>query len=68
MQARLSERLDVLQPVMMTLINELEAMCLVQRRPHPSDRRAVECTCWTRALSAFGRLSSSANERPPRGC
>ncbi len=41
-QARLSERLGVFKPVMVTLINELEAMGLVQRRPHPSDRRAVE--------------------------
>ncbi|WP_228637543.1 MarR family winged helix-turn-helix transcriptional regulator [Microtetraspora sp. AC03309] len=41
-QSRLSDRLRVFKPVMVTLVNELEAMGLAQRRPHPSDRRAVE--------------------------
>jgi DNA-binding MarR family transcriptional regulator len=41
-QARLSERLQVFKPVMVTLVNELEAMGLVERRAHPRDRRAVE--------------------------
>jgi DNA-binding MarR family transcriptional regulator len=41
-QARLSEQLEVFQPVMVTLVNELEAAGLVRRQPHPTDRRAVE--------------------------
>ncbi|MEV0162610.1 MarR family winged helix-turn-helix transcriptional regulator [Nonomuraea fuscirosea] len=41
-QSRLSERLSVFKPVMVTLVNELEAMGLAERRPHPRDRRAVE--------------------------
>lgn len=41
-QARLSERLGVFKPVMVTLVNELEAMGLVRRQPHPTDRRALE--------------------------
>lgn len=41
-QARLSEQLEVFQPVMVTLVNELEAAGLVRRAPHPSDGRAVE--------------------------
>lgn len=41
-QARLSEQLEVFQPVMVTLVNELETAGLVRRVPHPSDRRAVE--------------------------
>ncbi len=41
-QARLSERLGVFKPVMVTLVNELESMGLVRRVPHPHDRRAVE--------------------------
>jgi DNA-binding MarR family transcriptional regulator len=41
-QARLSERLGVFKPVMVTLVNELEAMGLVRRRAHPRDGRAVE--------------------------
>jgi len=42
MQARLSEQLEVFKPVMVTLINELEAAGWAERRPHPTDRRAVE--------------------------
>jgi DNA-binding MarR family transcriptional regulator len=41
-QARLSEQLTVFQPVMVTLVNELEALGLVERRPHPNDKRALE--------------------------
>jgi DNA-binding MarR family transcriptional regulator len=41
-QARLSERLDVFKPVMVTLVNELEELGLVRRRAHPRDRRAVQ--------------------------
>ncbi len=41
-QARLSEQLEVFQPVMVTLVNELEAAGLVRRAPHPDDRRAVD--------------------------
>jgi DNA-binding MarR family transcriptional regulator len=40
-QARLSERLNVFKPVMVTLVNELAEMGLVERRAHPHDRRAV---------------------------
>ena len=41
-QARLSEQLRVFQPVMVSVINTLENQSLVERRPHPTDRRAVE--------------------------
>jgi DNA-binding MarR family transcriptional regulator len=41
-QARLSEQLRVFQPVMVSVINALENESLVERRPHPTDRRAVE--------------------------
>lgn len=41
-QARLSDRLRVFKPVMVALVNELEAMGLAERRPHASDRRAME--------------------------
>jgi DNA-binding MarR family transcriptional regulator len=41
-QSRLSERLGVFKPVMVSLVNDLEAMGLVRRLPHPTDRRAVE--------------------------
>jgi MarR family transcriptional regulator, lower aerobic nicotinate degradation pathway regulator len=41
-QARLSERLGVFKPAMVALVNDLEAMGLVRRQPHATDRRAVE--------------------------
>jgi hypothetical protein len=40
-QSRLSEHLGVFKPVMVSLIDDLEAMALVRRIPHPTDRRAV---------------------------
>ncbi|WP_181781749.1 MarR family winged helix-turn-helix transcriptional regulator [Pseudonocardia pini] len=41
-QARLSERIGVFKPVMVPLVNDLAARGLAERRPHPTDRRAVE--------------------------
>jgi DNA-binding MarR family transcriptional regulator len=41
-QARLSEQLEVFQPVMVTLINELETAGFVRRAPNPDDRRATD--------------------------
>jgi DNA-binding MarR family transcriptional regulator len=41
-QARLSEQLEVFQPVMVTLINELETAGFVRRAPNPDDRRAID--------------------------
>lgn len=41
-QARLSDRLPIVKPVIVGLINELEARGLVERRPHPTDQRAFE--------------------------
>lgn len=41
-QARLAEQLGVVQPVMVTLVNELEQHGWAHREPHPTDRRAVE--------------------------
>ena len=41
-QARLGDRLSIVKPLIVGLVNELEAMGLVERRPHPSDGRAFE--------------------------
>ncbi len=41
-QARLSDKLHIDKATMVTLLNELENQGLVERRPHPSDRRAFE--------------------------
>jgi DNA-binding MarR family transcriptional regulator len=41
-QSALSDQLAVFKPVMVTLMNELEGHGWAQRRPHPTDRRAVE--------------------------
>jgi DNA-binding MarR family transcriptional regulator len=65
MQARLSERLQVFKPVMVTLVNELEAMGLVERRPHPRDKRAVEVhllPAGVRRIREAERVSERASE------
>ena len=41
-QARLGDRLTIVKPMIVSLINELEARSFVERRPHPTDRRAFE--------------------------
>lgn len=41
-QSALSDQLAVFKPVMVTLMNELEERGWAERRPHPTDRRAVE--------------------------
>ncbi len=64
-QARLSERLQVFKPVMVTLVNELEAMGLVERRGHPRDRRAVEVhllPAGTKRIREAERVSQRASE------
>lgn len=40
-QARLSDPVQIDKATMVRLVNDLEAAALVQRRPHPHDRRAV---------------------------
>lgn len=64
-QARLSERLNVFKPVMVTLVNELEAMGLVARRAHPHDRRAVLVhllPAGTRRIREAERVSERASD------
>jgi MarR family transcriptional regulator, lower aerobic nicotinate degradation pathway regulator len=64
-QARLSERLNVFKPVMVTLVNELEAMGLVARRAHPRDRRAVHVhllPAGTRRIREAERVSERASD------
>lgn len=41
-QSALSDQLAVFKPVMVTLMNELEQRGWAERRPHPTDGRAVE--------------------------
>ncbi len=39
-QARIGERLSLVKHTIVTLLNELEAWGLAERRPHPTDKRA----------------------------
>ncbi|MDP4511385.1 MarR family transcriptional regulator [Nonomuraea sp. G32] len=74
-QARLSERLSVFKPVVVTLVNELEAMGLAERRPHPRDRRAVQVHLLPAGVQARRRrgrqrpegtlMNTSTNDRHP---
>lgn len=41
-QSRIGEQLDIFKPIVVTLVNELEAKRLLERRPHPTDKRAVQ--------------------------
>jgi MarR family transcriptional regulator, lower aerobic nicotinate degradation pathway regulator len=41
-QARLGDRLSIVKPAIVGLVNELEDMRLIERRAHPSDGRAFE--------------------------
>lgn len=41
-QSRIGEQLNIFKPIIVTLVNELEAKSLVERRPHPTDKRAVQ--------------------------
>jgi MarR family transcriptional regulator, lower aerobic nicotinate degradation pathway regulator len=40
-QSRLSERLNIFKPVMVTVLRDLEEQGLVRRQPHPTDGRAL---------------------------
>ncbi len=41
-QARIGDRLSIVKPAIVGLLNEMEALGLVERRAHPTDRRAFE--------------------------
>ena len=41
-QARIAEALAIFKPEVVPLVNDLEVWGYVERRPHPTDRRAVE--------------------------
>lgn len=59
-QSRLSDRLRVFKPVMVGLVNDLEAWGLAERRPHPSDRRAVEVHILPAGLAKVRRVDELA--------
>lgn len=60
-QSRIGEQLDIFKPVMVRLINELEARGLVKRYPHPTDKRALEIHLLAKgeAMLAQIRLAST---------
>ncbi len=61
-QARLSEQLDVFKPVMVRIVSELEARGWAERRPHPTDRRAVEVHILPAGAAALRRADAVAVE------
>ncbi len=61
-QSRLSDRLRVFKPVMVGLVNDLEAAGLVERRPHPTDRRAVEVHLLPAGLEVVQRVDALAED------
>ncbi len=63
-QRELAERLGADQPYVTLMVDDLERYGLVQRRPHPNDRRAklVELTATGRAAAA--RADAVLDEPP----
>ena len=62
----LAEAMDTEKPNATTIVDELESLGLVERRPHPTDRRAklVEATP---AGSALARRADEILSNPPPG-
>lgn len=58
-QRELYERLGLHRNVMVTLIDTLEAEGLVERRPHPDDRRAFAVSLTERARQLLPSLDSA---------
>ncbi len=59
-QRELSARLSIHRNVMVSLIDALEADGLVQRKPHPGDRRAFAITLTDRARRLLPNLDQAA--------
>ena len=65
-QARIAEALSVFKPVVVTLVNDLEGAGFVERRPHPTDRRAVAVHLLPKGrekLTAVQAVSTAATDR-----
>jgi DNA-binding MarR family transcriptional regulator len=60
-QRQLSARLGVHRNVMVSLIDSLEQQGLVQRRPHPDDRRAFAVTLTDKARQLLPVLEEQSN-------
>lgn len=61
-QRELYERLGLHRNVMVTLIDTLEAERLVERRPHPDDRRAFAVSLTARARELIPALDEAGRE------
>jgi DNA-binding MarR family transcriptional regulator len=55
-QRELSERLGIHRNVMVTVVDALEAQGMVNRKPHPADRRAFAVTLTDRARALLPEL------------
>jgi MarR family transcriptional regulator, lower aerobic nicotinate degradation pathway regulator len=65
-QARISDRLRIDRATMVGLLNELEAQGLIERRPHPTDRRAFEVhvtEAGEQRTEAVARAGKAVNEQ-----
>jgi DNA-binding MarR family transcriptional regulator len=62
-QARLGDRLQIVKPAIVGLVNDLERMGLVERRAHPTDGRAFEVhllEAGQRRIEAAAKVSEAA--------
>lgn len=61
-QARISEQLGIFKPIIVKFINELEAKEFVQRRPHPTDKRAVEIHLLPKGADCLKQIRSVSQQ------
>ncbi|BBH67769.1 hypothetical protein ACTI_44540 [Actinoplanes sp. OR16] len=58
----LADRLGLSRPTVSNLLTTMEAAGLVERRPHPGNRRHVEVLATAKALDLFGRFDLASGD------
>jgi len=61
-QARLAERLEIQPIALVRVLDRLEALGLIERRPDPKDRRAVQLYLLPSAVPLLEQLRQSGHE------
>jgi len=64
---QLCQQLNVLPPNMVVLLRELDKRGLIERQPHPTDRRAVGLLLSTRGKALMKKAEKAASEADLKG-
>ena len=59
-QSRIAEQLNIFKPVIVTLVNELEAKGLLKRHPHPTDKRAFEIHLLPKGAKTLAKIRQTS--------